>query len=199
MDRREAIKRTSWLLGLSVSASAMAAVLQGCTSEQTGSPAAGDAPWESAFLDQQEIDLVAQLAETILPRTATPGARDVLVHQYIDLMLHDHYQPRDQQEFLRGLQEVNERATRQHGQVFVACDPDAQKQLLETMEREAHAAMDEGYAMAERPFFITLKELTYLGYFTSEEIGEQVLSYDPIPGSYDGCIPLDEVGNVWSL
>jgi hypothetical protein len=48
----------------------------------------------------------------------------------------------------------------------------------------------------EKTFFHLVKELTLLGYFTSEPIGKNVLHYDPIPGRFDGCIPLAEVGNV---
>ncbi|MDX1409330.1 MAG: hypothetical protein R3330_14385, partial [Saprospiraceae bacterium] len=71
MDRREALKTTSWLLGLSVSASAVAAVMQGCTADQTQSVGAGT-PWEPLFLEPDDVQLVGELSETILPRTTTP-------------------------------------------------------------------------------------------------------------------------------
>ena len=48
-------------------------------------------------------------------------------------------------------------------------------------------------------FYRSLKSTALWGYFTSQEIGENVLNYDPIPGGYNGCIPLSEVGNKWSL
>ena len=47
-----------------------------------------------------------------------------------------------------------------------------------------------------RTFFHQIKELTVVGYFTSERVGRTVLHYDPVPGRFDGCIPLAEVGNV---
>jgi len=37
------------------------------------------------------------------------------------------------------------------------------------------------------------------GYYTSEKVGEEILSYDPVPGVFQGCIPLSDVGNAWSL
>ena len=51
------------------------------------------------------------------------------------------------------------------------------------------------------PFFFRMKELTFAGYFLSEEIGENILNYQPIPVDYQGCIPIEEAGNglVWSL
>lgn len=196
MERREAIKHTSLLLGFSLSASAVAAVMSGCRSEVPDDP---EQPWEPVFFDNDQADLVAELTETIFPRTATPGARDVLVHQYIDLALKNHYVLRDQQEFMRGLATVDGRAMSNHGSVFVACTSEQKTALLEQMERDAHEARRAGYNLARQPFFLMLKELTYTGYFTSELIGEEYLSYDPIPGTYDGCIPLDDVGNSWSL
>jgi hypothetical protein len=47
----------------------------------------------------------------------------------------------------------------------------------------------------EKTFFHQIRELTLVGYFTSEPIGKEVLHYDPIPGRFQGCIPLSEVGN----
>ncbi|WP_332910775.1 gluconate 2-dehydrogenase subunit 3 family protein [Algoriphagus boritolerans] len=45
----------------------------------------------------------------------------------------------------------------------------------------------------------SLKSTVLWAYFTSEGIGKNVLSYDPIPGEFKGCIPVSEVGNTWSL
>ncbi|MET0718044.1 MAG: gluconate 2-dehydrogenase subunit 3 family protein, partial [Pseudoxanthomonas sp.] len=46
-----------------------------------------------------------------------------------------------------------------------------------------------------RPFILTMKELTMLGYFTSEPGATQVLQYRPVPGAYHACIPLARAGN----
>jgi hypothetical protein len=48
-------------------------------------------------------------------------------------------------------------------------------------------------------FYRSIKSMMLWGYFTSQEIGKNVLSYDPIPGDYKGCIPLSDVGHTWSL
>ena len=42
--------------------------------------------------------------------------------------------------------------------------------------------------------FEFLRQATILGYFTSEQVGKNVLHYDPVPGAYDGCVPIDQVG-----
>ena len=48
-------------------------------------------------------------------------------------------------------------------------------------------------------FYRQFKSLALVGYFASEQVGGHVLSYDPIPGRFDGCIPVSNVGNAWSL
>jgi len=50
----------------------------------------------------------------------------------------------------------------------------------------------------DRPFILTMKELTVVGFFTSEPGCKQVLQYEPVPGAYHGCIPLAEVGKTWA-
>lgn len=47
-------------------------------------------------------------------------------------------------------------------------------------------------------FFRQLKDLTLFGYYTSQKIGQEVLSYEAIPGPFVGCIPVSEVGNAWN-
>ena len=48
-------------------------------------------------------------------------------------------------------------------------------------------------------FLLTIRNLSLIGYFSSEKIGKEVLSFDPIPGPYKPCIPVSEVGNAWSI
>ena len=47
-------------------------------------------------------------------------------------------------------------------------------------------------------FFRRLKELTLLGYYTSQKVGKEILSFDPLPGGFTACMPLAEVGHAWN-
>jgi hypothetical protein len=58
-------------------------------------------------------------------------------------------------------------------------------------ERQSTLSLDERH----RPFILTMKELTMLGYFTSEPGATQVLQYRPVPGAYHACVPLQQAGN----
>ena len=90
--------------------------------------------------------------------------------------------------FTAGLEHIDTlgKSTAQRG--FAQLAPDQQDTIL---TKVAVAAQSK-----EKTFFHLIKELVLLGYFTSEPIGKNVLHYDPIPGRYDGCIPLADVGNV---
>jgi len=56
----------------------------------------------------------------------------------------------------------------------------------------------DGYK--SREFFTQLRSLTLLGYYSSEEIGTEVLAYDPIPTKFTGCYPLEKTGGrAWTI
>ena len=51
----------------------------------------------------------------------------------------------------------------------------------------------------DKPFFQRMKELTVTGYFTSEIGATKALEYLPIPGKFQGCIPLKPNQKAWAL
>jgi gluconate 2-dehydrogenase gamma chain len=188
MDRREAIKRTAWLMGGVVSAPAIAAVLKGCTAKPS-------VDWKPAFLSQDQAALISEVAEIIIPKTDTPGAKDAGVPQFIDLILKDCYTKEDQDRFTDGLKAFNEAAEKAHGDPFNELDAEDQKAFVKQIHDESIAAERSENKPEKRPFILMMKELTMLGFFTSEPGATQVLQYDPVPGAYKGCIPVSEAGN----
>ena len=193
MNRREAIKRTAILSGYAVSASFITGFLQGC--QPSGAP-----DWEPQFLSPEQGQLVSEMADTIFPTTDTPGAKDVFVHEFMDLMLKDCSDEKTQQAFLSGIAEVDTDAQNAYGKAFAKCSDEQKLELLNSLDQAARAKVKAGLQPGEEaPFILTFKQLTFLGYFTSEAVGTTVLKYDPIPGNYDGCIALDEVGGTWAL
>ncbi len=196
MDRREAIKKTSLLLGYSLSASAIAAALHACGPDGVAYDA--DTAWDPKFFTGDEAELVAELAETILPETDTPGAKSVGTHKFIDDALQNFHTPAEQYAFRNGLADVQARARAAHDRSFESCTPEERHALLIALERETRELRDAGEVHGT-PFFVMLKQLTFLGYFSSETVGKDVLAYDPVPGEYSGCIPVTEDERLWSL
>jgi hypothetical protein len=183
MDRREALKRTAWIMGGAVSAPAMMGILKGCKAKPT-------IDWKPAFLSEDQGILISQVTDIIIPRTDTPGAADVGVPGFIDVMLKDVYKKEDQDSYLEGLQAFNEAAKTEHGDDFISLSAEDQASFV----KKVHDAAIEEKA-EKRPFILMTKELTMLGFFTSEAGATQVLQYVAVPGAYNGCVPLEEAGN----
>jgi gluconate 2-dehydrogenase gamma chain len=183
MDRREALKRTAWIMGGAVSAPAILGILKGCTAKPS-------LDWKPVFLSTDQGALVSQLSEIIIPKTDTPGAKEVGVPGFIDQMVNECFTKDDQDKFLSGLKSFDDAAKKEHGDTFIDLDPEQQAGFVKKLHDAAVNSEDE-----ERPFILTMKELTMLGFFTSEVGATQVLQYNPVPGSYNGCVPLSEAGN----
>ena len=187
IDRREAIKRTAMLMGAAVSASAITGVLNGCKP-------APELLYNPVFFTPDQARIVTEVCEIIIPKTDTPGAKDAGVPGFIDTMLKDCYRKEDQDRYLDGLAAFDERAKSTYGDRFIYSKPEQQAELVKAVHAEALQEMKENRE-AKRPFILMTKELTLLGFFTSEPGATQVLQYIAVPGSYKGCIPLSEAGN----
>lgn len=183
ISRREAIRRATVMLGMAFSP----ALLDGALRAQSA-PAVAGRPFH---LDAKQSATVAAMAERIVPRTATPGAADVGVPAFIDLMYGEYLPAAERAMFAAGLAELEARSDAAHRRGFSALSTDKQDALLADLARVSQAK--------ERTFFHQIRELTILGYFTSEEVQKNVLHYDPIPGRWDACVPLAEVGDrAWA-
>jgi gluconate 2-dehydrogenase gamma chain len=188
MDRREAIRRTALLMGGVISAPAIAAILNGCKADPK-------VDWKPSFFTDQQAVLVSQVAEIIIPKTDTPGAKDVGVPAFIDLVLKDCYSKEDQDRFLSGLTEFDQRADSDFGDSFIDMSAEQQQALVKKVHDAALEIELTTDPAPKRPFILMMKELTMLGFFTSQVGATQVLQYDPVPGAYKGCIPVSEAGN----
>lgn len=181
MNRREALRRATLLLGIAISPSLLTGVMHAEIAALAPQAAA-----KPAFLTAEQFEIAGAIAERILPRTDTPGALDVGVPKFMDLMFGKFMTEVEKKSFTAGLADLESASTPAHKAGFVALPPEKQDALLQAVA---------GGAEAKRAFFKQIKEFTVLGYFTSETVGKTVLNYNPVPGRYDACIPLAEVGN----
>ena len=199
MDRREAIKRTSLILGYAVSGPVVAAMLKGCKAK-------AELNYKPVFFSEDQVRLVGEIVEIIIPRTDTPGAKDVGVPGFIDSMIHEVYTKQDQESFIKGLTEFDSEAKSQYDHVFIECTPEEQLALVKAQNEKAltksSGSSSEGWWAAgggsDKPFILKIKELTLLGFFTSEPGATKVLQYNQVPGPYRGCVPLAEIGKAWA-
>lgn len=198
MNRRELIQKTSLALGYSLSAPTLLGLLSGCELKHQ----AGFAP---SFFSSEQAAVISDMAETILPRTKTPGAKDAGVPAFIDHFIKEVYNKVDQENFIKALIDFNNNPIEKYFRTFGECTPDVQQNIMHTEHSHAIAGAQgnsEGWWNsgngAERPFILRVKELTILGFFTSEAGATQVLQYNVAPGPYRGCVPLNEVGKAWA-
>jgi hypothetical protein len=193
MNRRELIERVAWLMGGAISAPAVLGVLSGC------SPKPGSS-WQPLFLSKEEGAIVEEVADLILPGGGTPGAREVGVPAFIDVILKDAYPTEDQARFVSGLKDFDAEAQRVHGKPFLELDATRRLAFLQhahdtAAEIERTQQQDMLASQRKRPFVLMMKELTLLGFFTSQAGATKVLQYEPVPGGFQACIPVAQAGN----
>ncbi|WP_101760017.1 gluconate 2-dehydrogenase subunit 3 family protein [Oceanicoccus sp. KOV_DT_Chl] len=195
MNRRDLLKNAAILLGGLSSASVVNAMLSGVD---------GRVKIATPIFSSAQKSMTAVLAEMIIPRTDTPGAIDAGVPHFIELMVSDWYTTRERTIYIEGLQSLDAYCLAQFKQSFLSSTEDQQITALEDAEKQSEAykpAKPENLMGNEededKPFFTKLKELTVLGYYSSELGATKELNYDPMPMRY-GDIELADVERQWS-
>ena len=193
IDRRELIQRAAILLGGAISSSAMAGVLAGCVSTP---PAAGD---KQTFFTVAEMKTATAAADQILPRTDTPGAVDAGVPGFMDRMLAGYYQDRQRRVVRDGLARMDKDAIAAHSLAFAALSAEQQVALMKVYDREAYdQSRRNAGANADPHFFRVLKELTVVGFCTSEAGATKFLKYAANPGPFKGDVRYSQIGKAWA-
>lgn len=181
LDRREVLRRVTVILGAAVSAPTILAIMHGDTTSWAAVP---ESAWQPKILTTSQTELTATLAEHIIPTTDTPGGRAAGVHRFIDAMLSDYYPAIERKQFLAGLDSVDLRAWELHWKPFMACPASQQVALLTELDREAYASQAKkprahlAYSVRlsrlvsshslTGKFWRRMKELTLVGYYTSQ-------------------------------
>lgn len=190
MDRREALKQLALLTGGALSFSTVAGFMNGCRATNE------NLSLQTLSADQNE--LVIELTERIIPATDTPGAKAANVNQFIDHMLTNWNSEEEKEHFLEGLDHVDELSNNRHNSDFLDLNIEDRIEIMEILEQEALDNPNPKPDADLKPFFSMLKELTVVGYYTSEIGATQELNYQAVPGSFNGCMPYSEAGRAWA-
>jgi len=217
ISRREAILRVSTMLG-------GVAFVGGSNLLAAAEKARPEAAGRVGEFSIQDIALLDEVAETILPATKTPGAKAAKTGAFMALMVTDCYSPVQQKVFREGMRKLDEACKKTNDRAFMAATSPQRLAVLEVLDREQKrlmdsreaadrkraglaafpdlgAAIDEGNDQGgNRPahYFRMMKELTLLGYFTSEIGCKQAMHYVEAPGRFDPCIPYTAGDPAWT-
>ena len=199
MNRRNALKNIGLSLGYVVATPTVISLLQSCKNDTKNL-----VKWAPEFFSGDEGTVLKNLVDLILPKTGNlPGAIDLNIHKFLDLYLAKVYDNDKQKETKKGINAI-----------MTALDV-TENNPLPNIKTETYDAFLAKYLRAtkeevklfnekDKAVFDTLgglRNLTVWAYKTTEEIGENVLAYDPIPGTQIGCVSLEETtgGKAWSL
>lgn len=154
-----------------------------------------------AYLEAKK-SLLADLAETIIPETDTPGARAVKVEDFIIRMLRDCTEARSLSNFITGLQDLEEYSYTYYDGSFLTCTPAQKTAILQEFENRSMASWSLlgkiENKLIGRPFFTLLKSYTITGYCTSMGGATQALNYLGIPGSFENIGPVGPDCRAWA-
>lgn len=186
MNRREAIARIALLMGGAVIGAETFATGAVLRNKQT-----------TLDLSHDEVALLDEIGETILPTTHTPGAKAVQIGAFMQMMVNDCYDDEHQAVFKAGLGLVDAAAKKTHGKSFMQNSAAERTALLNQLDQEERQYRSQKAVSDPAHYFRMLKQLTILGYFTSEIGGTQAVRYIEVPGAFRGNEPYKKGDPAW--
>jgi Gluconate 2-dehydrogenase subunit 3 len=126
--------------------------------------------------------ILAEIVETIIPKTDTPGAKDLNIHQFTTKMVADCYDKKAQEVFSKGIDLVDALAKKDYSKTFAECDT---KQRLDILNKMSNSENND-----EKGFMRLVKNLTIQGYLSSEYVMINLRNFEFAPARYHGCVPV---------
>jgi hypothetical protein len=189
MNRREAISAVAFLLGGTIVGSNI--FLTGCRSDEKKSG-------EIKF-DESHIAMLDEVGETILPATSTPGAKAAKIGSFMAMMVTDCYEPENQKVFMEGIDKIDDASDKKFNKAFMEVTPQQRHELLAALDKEQNDYMKNKKPDEASHYFRMMKELTMMGYFTSEVGASKALRFMESPGKYEGCTPYAKGEKAWAI
>jgi len=172
MQRRTALKQLLIITGGVL-------VLPACRNDQREA----SIPLKHIKVDGEGEALLAEISETIIPRTAIPGAKDTYAHLFALRMLDDCYEPEQQQQFEKGLKDIDALSKQRFGNSFQKSTSAQREALLQELE-----SRKKGEPLSD--FYQMVKSLTIQGYMGSKYVLTNINKYELVPGRYNGFAPV---------
>jgi hypothetical protein len=185
MNRRDLLKMIAAATGYAMIGSPV--LLSGCAS----------GAYTSQLFSTDDLNLLAEIAETIVPRTDSPGAKDADVAPFMTKIVDNCYSDADQMAFHAGLRDLRVESQSRYATAFESLAAAQRTALLTDLDIQARNYQRPEGGSAH--YFTMMKQLTLFSYFTSEIVQTQVLRHVPIPGRFDGCYPYQPGDKAWAI
>ncbi len=184
MNRRDALKSVALMMGGTMIGAT--ALLTGC---------APDHQIEDLNFTPDDLAFLDEIGETIIPTTDTPGAKATKIGEFMQMMVKDCYDAEQQQAFIDGLNTIRKEFKDQKGADFMKASAEDRLAYLNGLHEQFKASGE-----ARQPIVINmLRDLTVLGYFTSEIGATQALNFIEVPGRYEGCIDYKKGDKAYAI
>jgi hypothetical protein len=179
LSRREAILRMALLMGASF------------VTPRLRASDIGTSPTPPGDYTATDLALLDEIGDTIIPPTDVPGAKAVGIGAFMARMIADCYSEADQRAFRTGMEEITRDYRTRFGEDFIGGAAANRTIFLNEINTALRQSKREGETVAAPAprYFRTMRELTILGYFTSEVVATSVLPWIEVPGRYDGNVP----------
>ncbi|MDN3669624.1 gluconate 2-dehydrogenase subunit 3 family protein [Echinicola jeungdonensis] len=183
INRREALKQMVLMMGGTMIGAN--AILTGCTPEEQ---------IEGLDFSEKEIAFLDEIGETIIPTTDTPGAKAAGIGAFMVMMVKDTYRKEQQETFVNGLNSLRNGFKEEMGRDFMDGSKEERTAYLNKLAHKAKNMKEDAPV-----YFGMLKDLTILGYFTSEIGATQALRYVETPGRWDPCVDYKKGDRAFAL
>jgi hypothetical protein len=195
IDRREAVKRVSVMLGGVALIGSGSGFLTACAKDRGAAAAAG-----TGSFTPEDIAFLHEVADTILPDTAkSPGAKAAKTGAFMAIMVTDTYSPEDQVVFRDGMKALDEASKKANGgKTFVASSAAERTALLTALDKEQFDYQKSRKPDQQQHYFRMMKELTMSGFFTSEIGYMKAMRYVESPGRFDPCVDYTAGETIWA-
>src|SRR5437764_14114177 len=137
INRREAIWRVGLLLGgvtFVGGTSLLTACEKGHQTAASGQNVGEFTPNDMALLDE--------VADTILPPTKTPGAKAAKVGPFMAVMVTDCYDAKEQKIFRDGMKQLDDACRKANNTSFMSATPQQRLSVLESLDKEQKTYTD---------------------------------------------------------
>lgn len=170
MNRRDLLKKGVYgLAGVTLS-STLISTLQSCSSIKKYSP---------LYFSKTEFSLLSNIVDFLIPKTETPGALEMKVPQFIDIIISETYNNESKNNFSNKLKLLIEDF--KSNNIDLSNYNSMKSKFVNDFNNKTH-----------QEIYNHIRDLTVWGFKTSKEIALNVLNYNPIPGYQLGCVDIDK-------